>query len=123
MKNKKYLIAALVCSIALTSFSVYFFTKWLPIYDVEQLVKQQLNDPKSAIFSGHFENKENGARCGYVNSKNKFGGYPGDTFFVIDRDGIVEFTPDEIDQEAYLKRLDQKKKYLNPLMAKCYGED
>lgn len=51
-----------------------------PTYDYETVVKSQLRDPESAQFSDVTVNVE--SACGFVNSKNAFGGYSGRQPFV-----------------------------------------
>lgn len=53
---------------------------------VEQTVQANLRDPDSAKFSGLYVRQGSGtprAYCGYVNSKNGYGGYAGKTKFSI----------------------------------------
>jgi hypothetical protein len=47
----------------------------------EKAVKQLLNDPESARFSEVTQGVSAGDVCGYVNAKNKMGGYAGKTPF------------------------------------------
>lgn len=47
-------------------------------------VKYLLNDPDSAKFSGERPGAKKGDLCGYVNAKNRMGGYVGDTPFVYE---------------------------------------
>lgn len=49
-------------------------------YDYEGAVKNQLRDPESAQFSDVTVNVE--SACGFVNSKNGYGGYSGKKPFV-----------------------------------------
>ena len=51
-------------------------------YDAEYLVEQSLKDPDSAEF------RDQHGPCGYVNSKNSFGGYTGFKRYVV-KSGIV----------------------------------
>ena len=50
---------------------------------VESAVKDRLKDPYSAKFKhSYYVSNGKGAYCGFVNSKNSFGGYVGDTPFM-----------------------------------------
>lgn len=49
-------------------------------YDYESVVKSELRDPESAQFSDVTENVK--SACGFVNSKNGYGGYAGRQPFV-----------------------------------------
>ncbi|MEG3152996.1 zinc ribbon domain-containing protein [Sphingomonas sp. ZT3P38] len=55
---------------------------------IERLVKQRLRDPGSAAF------KHLSGGCGYVNSKNGFGGMTGDQQFVVGANDKVVFRAD-----------------------------
>lgn len=48
-------------------------------------VKGLLNDPDSAQFSGLVAGKEKGDVCGYVNAKNRMGGYAGNAPFFYEQ--------------------------------------
>ncbi|HAS1479150.1 Uncharacterised protein [Enterobacter hormaechei] len=51
---------------------------------VEAAVKDQLKDPESARFKhSKFVSNGKGAYCGLVNSKNSYGGYAGNTPFMV----------------------------------------
>ncbi|WP_035892175.1 hypothetical protein ACP26C_13585 [Franconibacter helveticus 513] len=51
---------------------------------VEDAISDQLKDPYSAKFKhSQFISNGNGEYCGYVNSKNSYGGYVGDTPFLV----------------------------------------
>ncbi|MGV7119597.1 hypothetical protein [Sphingopyxis sp. 550A] len=50
-------------------------------FDYESPVKRQLRDPTSAQFSDVTVNIE--SACGFVNSKNGFGGYSGTVPFIV----------------------------------------
>lgn len=50
---------------------------------VEKAIKERLKDPDSAKFKHtYYVSNGNGAYCGFVNSKNSYGGYAGDTPFM-----------------------------------------
>lgn len=57
-----------------------------------QTIRAQLRDPRSAQFGESFGRLKHGKRvaCGYVNARNAFGGYAGDTPWVmVIEDGTV----------------------------------
>lgn len=55
---------------------------------VERLVRTRLRDPKSATF------KHLNGGCGYVNSRNGFGGMSGDKPFIVGANDKVVFSED-----------------------------
>lgn len=93
---------------------------YYPYYKAKAAVRNNLIDPESAQFDGLFTNKKTGAVCGYVNAKNKMGGYTGKKIFIVYSGGTVDFDESTIDEK--LKRLDAKEKFTNPILAKCYEE-
>lgn len=65
---------------------------------VSDAIKDRLRDPTSAMFKwgpikGETKptdgNEATTTYCGYVNSRNAFGGYVGDTPFRVDRKSVV----------------------------------
>ena len=68
-------------------------TGWflMPIYSIEKNVKKNLIDPESARFTNITFHRDTGAGCGVVNSKNKMGGYAGETEFISFSDNRVIF--------------------------------
>lgn len=58
------------------------------IAQAHERVKDVLKDPDSAKFKGDFAGKE-GAVCGYVNSKNSYGGYGGFMRYVATADRVM----------------------------------
>jgi hypothetical protein len=76
----------------------------LGIAAAEQAVKRILIDPESAQFSGISRNSETGAYCGYVNAKNRLGGYTGDKRFAFNN-GRVVFFPDPADLDRKILEL------------------
>ena len=64
----------------------------LPV--AEALIKPKLRDPDSAVFSGiifHEETADSGPIvCGYVNSRNAFGGMTGPQRFITGGTVIIE---------------------------------
>lgn len=53
-----------------------------PIEQAHERVRDLLKDPDSAKFRSEFIGKD-GAVCGFVNSKNSYGGYAGFTRYVV----------------------------------------
>lgn len=93
---------------------------YYPHFKAKNAVRGMLNDPESAQFEGLFSNRKTGSVCGYVNAKNRMGGYVGKQLFIVSSNGEVDFDTATIDEK--LKRLDANEKFTNPLMAKCYAE-
>lgn len=86
-KNQK-ITAALAAAILVAGLgSAYWF--WWPIHRAESMVLKRLIDPDSAKFDEVTVNRSTGAVCGFVNSKNKFGGYTGNTLFGVSKNGEV----------------------------------
>lgn len=55
--------------------------EYASIATAKKAVLERLKDPESAKF-GKVVYRSSGAVCGYVNAKNSFGGYSGDTAFI-----------------------------------------
>lgn len=108
------LILMLFLMVALGSFIYY------PEHRAKNAVRSVLNDPDSAQFEGLFRNKKTGSVCGYVNAKNRMGGYVGRELFIVSRDGIVEF--DTSSTEEKLKRLDANEQFTSAILSRCYEE-
>lgn len=87
MKNKILLFVALLL--------VGVFVFYLPQYQAQQKVKKHLRDPDSAQFRNIRANPKTDVTCGFVNAKNRMGGYVGERQFVIFSSGIVEFDNEE----------------------------
>lgn len=65
--------------------------------EVRNIVRQSLKDPDSAKFSESIATSRKGNNlvgCGSVNSKNSFGGYVGDTRFMVWQ-GVAAFADEE----------------------------
>lgn len=59
-------------------------------WEAKNAVKEFLNDPGSAQFSGLVDGAAPGNVCGYLNAKNRMGGYVGKTpFFYEKKTGIA----------------------------------
>ena len=72
------------------------------IQGAQEAVRKQLIDPDSAKFEGVHVIKSTGAVCGYVNAKNRMGGYVGQTPFFYTREAgavLVKEMPSERDFE------------------------
>lgn len=83
--------AVFICSAVGAS---YWF--WWPTHQAETKVRKQLIDPDSAKFDEVVFNRTKGSVCGYVNSRNKFGGYTGKTMFAVSESGDVYFDPGDL---------------------------
>jgi hypothetical protein len=64
-------------------------------YEVERVVKMFLKDPESAVFTHRRH------ACGYVRSKNGFGGYNGNERFLVERSTAS--------QTVWLEEMDPRK--------------
>lgn len=77
----KHVIA--IVSLALVAaggtFGIYYTQAIMPQHEAIAAIKVQLKDPYSAHFEGLHKSLNN--ICGYVNSKNGFGGYTGRRIF------------------------------------------
>lgn len=93
--------------------------------EAKRAVRQGLIDPDSAKFESVFTNQKSGAVCGFVNAKNRMGGYVGASPFVYQRETgatLVREPPKERDFERYFDRI----KYMEAsdymeLEARCRG--
>ncbi len=95
MTNKKlqWVVAAVAAVIAGTASSYVWQTRFSPTAKIQTLVKSRLNDPESAMFSDVKYFPDTGGGCGFVNARNRMGGYVGNFQFTVDRSGTVEFEP------------------------------
>jgi hypothetical protein len=59
-----------------------------PVTVAHEQVKYVLKDPESARFRSEFIGKD-GAVCGFVNSKNSYGGYSGFQRYIATQDQVV----------------------------------
>ncbi len=121
---KNIYVAALIAVAVLTTCAgaVWWFV-W-PVYLTENRVKLVLSDPDSAKFDKVLFNRKTGASCGYVNSKNKMGGYVGSKHFVATENGEVRFEP-RLDTkgkttEELLIETDKQIAYLEFAIANCH---
>ncbi|MFZ6745255.1 hypothetical protein ACO0LC_18680 [Undibacterium sp. JH2W] len=90
MKSKKII---LVCALILLFAGGVMTYAWYPQYRGEQLVRNELIDPDSAVFMDVKYVRETKGLCGQVNGKNSTGGYVGFHDFYVDADGKVVFEP------------------------------
>ena len=69
-------------------------TAWwhYPVWSAQRLVAAQMLDPDSANFRS-VRTADDGAVCGLVNAKNRYGAYVGFTRFVVDERGRVLLEP------------------------------
>jgi hypothetical protein len=91
-KKKTWLIAGLAIFVT-GGIATWWF--YLPIHTIQSVVKKPLLDPDSAQFSDVTFNRSTGFGCGFVNAKNKMGGYVGRKQFVASLDGKVVMEPTE----------------------------
>lgn len=59
-----------------------------PVVVAHERIRDALKDPESARFKGDFAGKD-GAICGYVNSKNSYGGYDGFQRYIVRSDNVL----------------------------------
>jgi hypothetical protein len=93
-----------------------------PIYQIELDVKSRLNDPESARFSDVSFNRTKRTGCGFVNAKNRMGGYIGKTHFIIFPDGDLRFEPSDDgygDPERRIESLQKRINYLTLVDSNC----
>lgn len=68
---------------------------------IRQAIKRELTDPDSAQFRWNPERRDSVIYCGFVNSRNRFGGYAGFTLYevMIDQRGVflVQLVRDDTD--------------------------
>jgi len=90
--EKKKLNIAIAAGALLVAVSIggYFY---YPIYTIQEVVRKPLLDPVSAQFSEVKFYRSSGYGCGYINAKNRAGGYVGRKRFVASLDGEVVIDP------------------------------
>lgn len=107
--------------------TIFFLTscEQLPgeINEAKREVRRNLIDPDSAKFGEAIFNKKTEAVCGFVNAKNRMGGYTGFNPFVYEKSKgvtLVQEPPTEKDFERYfeLRRYSEIDEYYE-LEAKC----
>jgi hypothetical protein len=97
-KTKKMWLLAVAATLVVGGISAWWF--YLPIYTIQSVVKKPLLDPESAQFSNVKFFRSTGYGCGFVNARNKMGGYVGRKQFVASLDGQVVLAPTEKEPEA-----------------------
>lgn len=95
MTNTQKLAAIAGAIFICTAVGASYWLLW-PIHRAESLVRKQLTDPDSAKFDEVVFNRPKGSVCGYVNSRNKFGGYTGKTMFAVSESGDVYLDPGDL---------------------------
>lgn len=78
------------------------------INEAKREVRKSLIDPDSAKFEAVFEIQSSGAVCGFVNGKNRMGGYAGANPFVYEKNvgvTLVREPPKESDFERYFENV------------------
>jgi hypothetical protein len=75
--------------------------------DAQRAVKAELKDSDSAKFRGLKPLKGKDGRvngyCGWVNAKNGYGGYAGESYFLYAGDGKVVILPPELSEPELCK--------------------
>jgi hypothetical protein len=66
--------------------AIFYIGKIGPYIAAQDAIKKYLHDPDSAKFSGMFQGVNKGDACGYVNAKNRMGGYVGSSPFIYRAD-------------------------------------
>ncbi len=86
-----------IAAIATVAILVALYFIWGNLYSGKakamKVVAMALVDPESAKFEDVKYFNETGSACGYVNSKNRMGGYVGFTPFVVTSNGEVTLAP------------------------------
>ena len=88
--------------------------------DVKSAVSRNFFDPNSAEFRD-IEKYPDNSSCGYVNGKNKFGGYVGFRKFHLSPDGSLRIDGtngsylNDINERCFRSKFSDKEKYLNCL--------
>lgn len=103
-KKKTWLIAGLAILVT-GGIATWWF--YMPIHTIQSVVKKPLLDPDSAQFSEVTFNRSTGYGCGFVNAKNKMGGYVGRKQFVASLEGKVVMAPTEEKPEAPRERREE----------------
>jgi hypothetical protein len=94
LKATRLFLVAGLALLLLVSGAVWYFLNVRPIEDAKNLVSQLLLDKESARFDKVLYSRENAIVCGYVNAKNKMGGYVGYRRFIVGVDKEVRFESD-----------------------------
>ena len=124
---KKILIPFIVITLLVSTY-LYWDSNLSPKAKLIETLKSSLNDPYSAKFESLTYFKKSGSLCGYVNAKNKFSAYIGNTRFVVDKSGLVTFGPNQTDMKdlenasAALKQAEEELAFLKLAYANCPSE-
>lgn len=115
--------AAVVAMLALAG--ALLLTEWIAMRGAESDVRSRLSDPESARFERMVRNTRTGTVCGFVNARNKLGGYVGPQAFVVDA-GVVHFDPGEASTTAptteQFERLKRRLEFVERDLAGCPPE-
>lgn len=93
MGRATFVVAGAAAVTCFAAAAAYWWMKVLPLNLVEQDVAGALIDPSSAQFRDVNLSASTGGACGWVNAKNRMGGYVGYTQFVRTKAGVVTFRP------------------------------
>ena len=85
MKTKKLLftVGISVLSLFLIAGAAWYIIQVRPVEIAKKLVSDLLIDKESARFGEVVYNRNSSSVCGYVNAKNKMGGYVGEKQFMV----------------------------------------
>ncbi|MBN8649331.1 MAG: hypothetical protein J0L55_15360 [Caulobacterales bacterium] len=86
MIQKRHLLLMMLAPIMLSGCDAKTILLSPKIKEAQMAVKEKLNDPESAQFENVVISGD--AVCGWVNSKNKFGGYVGATMFLYNNNQV-----------------------------------
>lgn len=96
--------------------------------EAKESIKKMLNDPESAQFSSLQDGKKKGDVCGFVNAKNRMGGYVGNTPFWYEKStgmaAIVKAPEDSDFRSLWLGiRLNNYAEDLSKVLMQCRAVD
>lgn len=91
--KRKLSASLLLAALVLTIGAVAAWWVYAPVNKIKSIVRTALLDPDSAQFTEVEFHSATESGCGYVNAKNKVGGYTGRKLFVASLSGQVEFAP------------------------------
>jgi hypothetical protein len=116
-----------LCSLgAVTIVGAYTWLHLVPLWQVETSVKRLLTDPESAVFSDVTFSPDGAVACGYVNAKNRMGGYAGRQHFIVIGDYAAIDPEPEIDTSKSVEYQQAMAKihadYLSSTRAQCAGK-
>jgi hypothetical protein len=115
-------IVVVVCFLG-ALFAGHWYVTERPKNLAMQDVKDNLVDPDSAKFSDVYVSAQKGGACGYVNAKNKMGGYAGDRQFLVAKSRAVYFEPfqpgEHSSHEDKMKYYEQQKTFIEMKILYC----